>query len=146
MTEQGVAFEIVCNNCGAVASGWKGEVVRGGRLTWVYEWDCRSCGLVSDDGGDGMAPPEIRAAIIQKFGVQRISVAEGGTGSVALLKAIRAAYGFTMPQAAAVLKDLRGEGFEATSAEINYLSSVLEGSGTKLVIGSTPAVPGAPHV
>lgn len=84
--EQAVEFKLSCPGCDQAVVGWQGQQLHGdsNRIQWFSEWQCSSCGLVSDDFGDGPGPDSLRNALIDKFGGAAIAVTSPGVRIVAM--------------------------------------------------------------
>lgn len=96
--EQAVEYRMPCTNCGSTVEASWGQEVGGdpGRVRWFVEWQCMSCGIVSDDGGDGPGSDALRRALIGEFGGCAIST-QNPAARLAVVRRIREM--FVMPPA-----------------------------------------------
>ncbi|MGW6856503.1 hypothetical protein [Streptomyces xanthophaeus] len=111
-----------CAPCpGCVFHAW--QLTQGGRLQWMAEWECDTCGFGSPQAcnreeGWGRAPEHVRAAVVAAEGTVLLRV--GGAGGAGL-KVFRDALGLTMPELRAAVRD----GYRATPVEARYLTELL---------------------
>lgn len=103
------------------------QLIEGGRLLWMSEWECDTCGFgapetCNRDEGRGRPAEEIRAAVVAAEGTVLLRV--GGARSPAL-KVFRDELGLTMQELLAAVRD----GYRATPVEARHLTGLLEGPG-----------------
>jgi hypothetical protein len=105
------------------------QLIRDNRLRWELEWNCRTCGTVSDDGDWGPAPADLREELLAQHGVHRLRLDGGESGGVSVLSIFREVFGASLGDAQAAASRLRRAGHDGTLVEAELLRDRLREHG-----------------
>ncbi|WP_156370567.1 hypothetical protein [Nocardia arizonensis] len=141
--EQAFKYDLLCSNCGQPAAGWQGQELpeASNAIRWFIEWCCLSCGLVSDDYGNGPGPESLRRALIERFGGSTIAVANRDT-RLAILKKLREIFGFTLSEALTALTGSGPDNPLGTTIEVQAIIREIEKQGRPFQRVDTTVAPG----
>jgi hypothetical protein len=121
-----------CDSCGGTAVADPGIDVVDGRLVWSVSVRCPACGAAVEVCGRDEPPDDVRAAVLARDGVARLTV-DAGANRVAVLRVLRRD-GRTLDAAADAYARLTGDGLTGTGAELRLLAGRLEAAGARVTV------------
>ncbi|MEY9937648.1 hypothetical protein [Streptacidiphilus sp. MAP5-3] len=125
---QDVCFAGACPACGRNVPCSGGQTLVGHRLHWGIESNCSGCGPASICGRDDL-PADLRTRLLAEHGSARLEITGGDLPSVAVMKIIRSETGATLPEAKAIMCDIKSGRYAGTGPEIERLARILRLAG-----------------
>ncbi len=126
--EQAAKYSQFCSSCGQSVAGWWGQefLDHANEIRWFIEWECPSCGVVSDESGIGVGPATLRRALLDEFGGAIIAVSTSRPARLAVVKRLREMFGLSLAEALAVLAESGPNKPIGTAVEVRSVIETLE--------------------
>lgn len=123
------SIQAICQNCGAAVDMQVGQVLFGGQLEWHETYTCARCGTAIMVDGIGIAPEEVRQAILREEGTWELVVPETGRRALLVLKALRTVFSLSVADAGRLREHLPGAVSSGTHTEMLWLQGLLQDEG-----------------
>ncbi|MER8188352.1 hypothetical protein [Kitasatospora sp. NPDC094015] len=129
MIYRALDFQLTCSKCGHDVTGSRGQQIVVEKFGWFDEWQCKNCGLVSCDYGDGPGSEHVRQRLLETFGGFRPRLVEGRDGTVAAARRLREILDCSPAEAIGKLKAAKAGEPLGTAVEVEALVQALRRDG-----------------
>ncbi|GAA2750256.1 MULTISPECIES: hypothetical protein [Kitasatospora] len=122
MISAGVDYRTPCPFCDAQADCHAGQSLYRASIEWSFEYDCAACGCALADCGGGRAdtPEDLRQRLLAAQPPLRLDLPV--PADVAVMRVLRAEYGFDLARARTALAEVKDGTFPATGPELALLA------------------------
>lgn len=129
--EQAVKYSQPCSGCGRAVTGWQGQELldHSNSIRWFIEWECPSCGVVSDESGAGVGSATLRRALLDEFGGATIAGPTSRPVRLAVVKRLREIFGLSPAEALTALAESGPSRPIGTEVEVQSVLKTIEESG-----------------